>query len=309
MRSTITLGLAALLCALVCAIAHAQRPDLTDDLPLLDQTWSNDSDKFTFAILGDKTSGGEGKWPIYDRAVDAINLLDPDFVITVGDMIPGHMDTRPPWDAEWAEYMAHAKRIASPLFFTVGNHDIANLECYRFWKEDFGRTYYSFDYKSCHFLVLNSEEERIDGLDPAWQKMMDWMRTDLAAASGARHTFLFFHKPMWDDPRFQEDWAQIETALGDRKFTAVAGHEHYHSTSFKNGNTYVIQSATGGGIGLSDVKAWGGFHSFGVVTVDDSETTYAVVVKLINNKADWFLRFLIVDPNGNLKIAGEVPAG
>lgn len=265
------------LLALTCTLAPAQRPALADDLPLIDGDWSNDSDKFSFVILGDKTSGGEGKWPIYDRAVDSINLLNPDFVISVGDMIPGHMDTRGPWDAEWAEYMDHAKRIEAPLFFTVGNHDISNLETYRWWQEDFGRTYYSFDYKGCHFLSFNTEEERIDGRGPAWQKMMDWMRKDLAAAKDARHTFVFFHKPMWDDPRFEDDWAELEVALSDRAFTVVAGHEHYHSTEFRGDDTYVIQSATGGGIDLSAVKKWGAFHSFGFVTVDGNETRYAVV--------------------------------
>jgi hypothetical protein len=34
-----------------------------------------------------------------------------------------------------------------------------------------------------------------------------------------------------------------------------------------------------------------------------------VVVKLINNKADWFLRFVIADPQGNLVLAERVPAG
>ncbi|MBL7649404.1 MAG: metallophosphoesterase [Candidatus Hydrogenedentes bacterium] len=259
------------------ATATAQRPTLSDDLPLIDKPWSNDGEKFSFVILGDKTSGGEGKWPIYDRAVDAINLLKPDFVITVGDMIPGHMETRPQWDAEWGEYMAHAKRIEAPLFLTVGNHDIANLACYEFWREDFGRTYYSFDYKGCHFLIFNTEEERIDGRGPAWRAMMDWVKTDLAAASEARHTYVFFHKPMWDDPRFMGDWAELEGYLGARPFTVVAGHEHYHSTDIRDGNTYVIQSATGGGIQLSDARKWGGFHSFGFVTVDGAESRYAVV--------------------------------
>jgi hypothetical protein len=265
------------LALLATSLAPAQRPDLSEDLPLIDKAWSNDSEKFSFVILGDKTSGGEGKWPIYDRAVDAINLLKPDFVITVGDMIPGHMETRPEWDAEWGEYMEHAKRIEAPLFLTVGNHDIANLACYKFWQEDFGRTYYSFDYKGCHFLIFNTEEERIDGRGPAWRKMMDWVKADLAASVGARQTYIFFHKPMWDDPRFMGDWAEIEAALGKRSFTVVAGHEHYHSTEFRNGNAYVIQSATGGGIQLSDAKVWGGFHSFGFVTVDGAESRYAVV--------------------------------
>ena len=267
-----------LLAVVFCAVSMAERPDLPQDkIPLVDAAWSNDAAKFSFAILGDKTSGGEGKWPIYDRAVDSINLLNPDFAITVGDQIPGHMQERAAWDAEWAEYMAHAARIDAPLFLTVGNHDIANTECYRFWQEDFGKTYYSFDYKGCHFLILNTEEERFDGRGPVWEAMMAWMEADLGAATDARHTFVFFHKPMWDDPRFQGDWARVERALGTRPFTVVAGHEHYLATERRNGNLYVIQNATGAGIGLSDVKAFGCFQGFGFVTVDGADVSYAVV--------------------------------
>jgi Calcineurin-like phosphoesterase len=264
--------------AMLAATAWAQSPVPADTkLPLLDRPWSSDSEKFSFAILGDKTSGGEGKWPIFDRAVDAINQLAPDFVITVGDQIPGHMQDRAAWEAEWAEYLEHAKRLEYPLFLVVGNHDIANIECYRFWQEDFGRTYYSFDYKGCHFLVLNTEEERFDGRGPVWQAMLEFAERDLSADTGSRHTFVFFHKPMWDDPRYDDDWARIERALKGRKYTAVAGHEHYLATERSDDDLRVIQSATGGGIHLSNVKAIGCFHSFGYITVDGDETRYAVV--------------------------------
>ena len=47
------------------------------------------NEKFTFAILGDKTTGGVLNWPIFDRAVDELNLLQPEFVIMVGDRIQG----------------------------------------------------------------------------------------------------------------------------------------------------------------------------------------------------------------------------
>src|SRR5690606_22480611 len=93
----------------------------------------------------------------------------------------------------------------------------------------------------------------------------------------SRHTFLFFHKPMWDDPRFLRDWERLEKALAGHRFTAVAGHEHYQMTERRNGDLYVVQSATGGGIHLSDVKEYGCFHSFGFVTVDGYEVSYALV--------------------------------
>ncbi|MCC6696480.1 MAG: metallophosphoesterase [Candidatus Hydrogenedentes bacterium] len=271
-------AIALLATALCLAHAIAAPPQLPEGkLPYVERPWTNDADKFSFAILGDKTSGGEGKWPIYDHAVNAINLLDPDFVITVGDQIPGHMEERTQWDTEWAEYMEHARRLEVPLFLAPGNHDIANVECYEYWKQDFGRTYYSFDYKGCHFLVLNTEEERFDGRGPVWEAMMTFAEADLASHAQSRHTFLFFHKPMWDDPRFLDDWARLERALGERRYTAVAGHEHYLMTERDGENLRVVQSATGGGIHLSDVKEYGCFHSFGFVTVDGTDTHYAVV--------------------------------
>lgn len=272
------LFLSVFLIAALALPAFAERPALPEGkLPLLDAEWSNDGDKFNFVVLGDKTSGGEGKWPIYDRAVDQINLLRPDFVVSVGDMIPGHMEERGAWDAEWAEYMEHARRFEVPVFFTVGNHDIANAQTHQFWTEDFGPTYYNFEYKGCHFLILNTEEERFDGRGPRWQAMMDFAKTALDRYRDARHTFVFFHKPMWDDPRFTRDWSELESMLGERPFTVVAGHTHYLATDRRDGNLYVIQNATGGGIRLSDVREFGNFHGFGFVTVDGDDVTYAIV--------------------------------
>ena len=123
------------LCLLITAVAvrpMESRADAFAGLPLLGAPPVEKAGKFSFAILGDKTSGGEGKWPIFDRAVDAINLLAPDFVITVGDQIPGHMEERAPWEAEWAEYLEHAGRLRPPLFLIPGNHDIANIACHAF---------------------------------------------------------------------------------------------------------------------------------------------------------------------------------
>ena len=272
------LSLSLVLTLAALAPVHAEVPVMPPGkIPLLDGTWALDSAKFSFAILGDKTSGGEGKWPIYDRAVDGINSLAPDFVITVGDQIDGHMKARALWDEEWAEYFEHARRIDAPLFLIPGNHDISNPECYRYWQEDFGRTYYSFDYKGCHFVVLNTEEERLDGRGPVWQAMMTWAEEDLAAHADSRHTFFFFHKPMWRDARYERDWPRLERAIAGRPCTIVAGHWHDLQAERRENQLYVVQSATGGGLGLCELKEYGCFHSFGYVTVDGDSVTYAVV--------------------------------
>ncbi|MBW7866421.1 MAG: metallophosphoesterase, partial [Candidatus Hydrogenedentes bacterium] len=235
------------------------------------------TEKFTFAILGDKTSGGEGKWPIFDRAVDAINLLAPDFVITTGDHIPGHMEEKAQWTEEWREYREHAARLRPPLWLIPGNHDISNTACHRFWQEDLGDTYYAFTHKGCLFLVLNTEEERFDGRGQIWRAMMDFARETLSNSQEARHSFIFFHKPMWDDPRFSADWAELEGMLGDRPCTVIAGHEHYLSTERRGNKLLVIQNATGGGIHLSNVREYGCFHAFALVTIEGNSAHYAII--------------------------------
>lgn len=231
---------------------------------------------FSFAILGDRTSGGEENWPLFDRVVDAINAKPHDFVITTGDHIPGHMEDRDTWEAQWREYWTHASRLTAPLWLVPGNHDIANTACHEFWREDFGDTYYSFTHKGCLFLVLNTEEERFDGRGPVWQKMLSHAAASLENHCNALHTFIIFHKPMWNDPRFEEDWRQFAALIGDRPCTVIAGHEHYLAAERRDNLLLVIQNATGGGIHLSDASIYGCYHGHAEVSISEAAITYTI---------------------------------
>ena len=73
------------------------------------------NEKFTFAILGDKTNGGEFNWPIFDRAVEEINLLQPDFVIMIGDMIQGVTTDTSFISEMWREFRSHAENLDVPF--------------------------------------------------------------------------------------------------------------------------------------------------------------------------------------------------
>lgn len=279
-RSSRHVGCLLLLVAGLLSLVFAEAvpaAELFAGFPVLGDRSPKGAGGLEFVVLGDKTSGGEDKWPVFDRAVDTINGLKPDFVITVGDHIPGHMQDREKWDAEWQEFRQHAGRITVPCVMIPGNHDIANVECYRFWKECLGPTYFAFDYKDCHFLILNTEEDRIDGRGPVWQAMMAFAEKDLSQHKRSRHTFVFFHKPMWNDPRFEEDWARLSKALEGHRYTVVAGHEHYQEAEYRDGNLLMVQSATGAGVIESPVKTFGGFDSFGYVVKEGEEYKYFVV--------------------------------
>jgi hypothetical protein len=187
------------------------------------------------------------------------------------------MEDRLPWEAQWREYWEHASRLRAPLWLVPGNHDIANTACHGFWQEDLGDTYYSFTHKGCLFLVLNTEEERFDGRGPLWQRMISFAADSLDTHKNALHTFIFFHKPMWADPRFEEDWQQLAALIGDRSCTVIAGHEHYLATERRGNLLLVIQNATGGGMHLSDANIYGCYHGYAEVSVSGRAATYAVV--------------------------------
>ena len=64
----------------------------TDKKPWTAKKFLNDPADFQFAIVSDRTGGPrEG---IFPKAVDKLNELRPEFVITVGDMIQGGRGNR-----------------------------------------------------------------------------------------------------------------------------------------------------------------------------------------------------------------------
>jgi hypothetical protein len=258
--------------------AYAQGvPELMDDTPGIERPWPQDPQKFDFMIVGDKWSGGEGQWPIFDMAIKEINLLRPDFAIMVGDMIPGHMVVKDEWDRQWTEFRSHADRIDVPFLLLPGNHDISSPEMYGFWREDFGRTYYSFNYMGCHFITINTEEDRFDGRGEIWTRMIEFIEADLAANQSARHTFLFMHKPMWRDQRYSDAWESITKALGERRYSAFAGHWHTLEYDDTLPGRHMVVAATGGGLSPSPLKELGRFHHYTKVTVEGDSVYIALI--------------------------------
>src|ERR1043165_8940981 len=79
---------------------HTNRPQGKEliKLPKEDQA-------FGFVIYGDRTSGPPEGVKILEQAVADTNLLDPDLVMTVGDLVQGYNDTTA-WQKQAAEYKA-----------------------------------------------------------------------------------------------------------------------------------------------------------------------------------------------------------
>ena len=118
-------GLAAV--AAVCAVGAVCGAEFAHELkgeakPWTSEKFLDDPQEFHFAIIGDLT-GGERKG-IYAKAVTALNLLRPEFVMSVGDLVAGGGVSRSDLEKQWASFRDRTAKLEMPFFHVVGNHDI-----------------------------------------------------------------------------------------------------------------------------------------------------------------------------------------
>ena len=270
------------LCHTTIAAVTAQTPNFPERMPIVEREFSDDPDKFSFAIIGDKTGGGLDKWPVFDRAIDEINVLKPDFAIMVGDLIQGDTRDLEQLAAEWKEFWQHESDLLVPFLPLPGNHDITNSVMYQYWKDTIGRTYSAFTYKNCLFIMLNTEEWH----DPAhaeWDWEEGWfgeaqtkyVEDELAQHPDVRHTFVLLHRPIWLYEN--SGWERIEEALSDRAYTVFAGHYHNLTLHTRNDRRYFVLSATGGGLTPQEAPEVGAFDHYSIVTVDGENVDVAIV--------------------------------
>lgn len=239
------------------------------------------NEKFTFAILGDKTNGGEFNWPIFDRAVEEINLLQPDFVIMIGDMIQGVTRDTSFINEMWKEFEYHADKLDVPLYLLPGNHDISNEVMYDYWNKKIGLRYYSFVHNNSLFLLLNSEEYKKVQDGQLGRTQLDFIKGQLDANKNVNQTFIFLHRPIWQkrDSRNggYDEWQEINSWIKNREVTVFAGHWHNLVFNEIEGNRHIILSATGGNLSEKPMPEMGYFHHYSIVTVDKDTSVISII--------------------------------
>ncbi len=217
--------------------------------------WTNlkvnaDADSFQFAVVSDRTGGHRPK--IFDLAVQRINLLQPEFVLSVGDLIEGYTTKQEQIDKEWKEFGDMTAKFEMPFFYVPGNHDLTNKELNADWKARFGRKFYHFIYKNVLFFCVNSEDTKASNVTA---EQTEYFAKVLAANKGVRHTLIFTHKPLWTATDLEKNgWAAFEKALEGTKYTVFCGHVHRYQKFTRNGMEYYQLATTGGGSRLRGVE-------------------------------------------------------
>jgi serine/threonine-protein phosphatase CPPED1 len=235
---------------------------------------NNDPDQFQFAIISDRTGGHRAK--VFSRAVAQINLLQPQFVMSVGDLIEGYTIKEDAIKTQWDEFDGYVKRFEMPFFYVPGNHDLTNKTMVAKWGERYGKRYYHFTYKNLLFLCLCSENPP-DGMGTIDQEQQEWVAKTLEANKDVRWTFVFLHKPIWNARDLEKNgWAAVEKSLAGRKYNVFVGHVHRYQVYERNGTQYYQLATTGGGSRMRGVE-YGEFDHFMMVTMKKTEPLLAVV--------------------------------
>jgi hypothetical protein len=214
---------------------------------------NNDPADFQFAIVSDRTGGHRAR--VFSQAVEKLNLMQPEFVLSVGDLIEGGKEDLEKLAAEWQEFDAFISRLRMPFFYLPGNHDISNPVMARFWKERFGRPYYHFVYRKVLFLMVNTEDPPRVSAGQISTEQLDHFKRVLEENGDVRWTIVAMHKPLWTTAEVEKTgWLEFEKALAGRPYTVFAGHIHRYQRFLRNGQRYYQLATTGGGSKLRGTR-------------------------------------------------------
>ena len=239
-----------------CGVDQNLKIDVSKGLnPWTNLELNNNPDNFHFAVVSD--GSGRIRPGVFDMAMDKINLIRPELVMCIGDLIQGYTEDVNKINAQWDELDVMVNKLDMPFFYTPGNHDITNETMLSVWQKRLGKTYYHFVYRDVLFLCLNSEDppqkHKADNLS---NEQLEYFREVLAKYPNVRWTFLFFHKPMWARDK-SSGWDVMEQMLADRDYTVFVGHEHAFYKYVRRGRNYYVLSVTGGGYKTEDKKTRG----------------------------------------------------
>lgn len=152
-------------------------------------------DGFSFAFLTDIHLQPEKNAVAgFRQAIDTVNKLNPDFVITGGDLVMDALDqTYGRVDSLYTLYKEVSSELNMPVYNSVGNHEVygwhraeEGIESNpdfgkKMFEKKMGDRFYSFDHKDWHFIILDAIYRSEEGhyIGKIDQEQMEWLVEDL----------------------------------------------------------------------------------------------------------------------------------
>lgn len=207
------------------------------------------------AILPDRTTGRDWGLPYLEAAIEDLNIVRPDAVFTVGDMVQGYTRDRARWEREVGEYLSRVGRLVPAFYPTPGNHDVisgtrspADRTFADLYRERFGPVHYSVELDLATVIILFSDEGLGDGKIVLGDEQLAWLSGALDAAKARdKPIFLLMHRPLWRSASVR--WPERVQPLLERAGAdaVIAGHFHaLQRDPDVNGVQYHIVGTCGG---------------------------------------------------------------
>jgi Icc-related predicted phosphoesterase len=214
---------------------------------------------FKLALIGDSRSGPDVFAQIEQKVVAAgvdFQLFSGDFV----DIAPNQSQWEQWFEGTNGAFATQDALATRPLMPVNGNHDVLSI----YYVGQFalpqdvspgelaqGEQWYSFDYANAHFMMLDTEANKLDA-------QADWMREDVKKIDRQKTPWLIavFHKaPYTCGSKHQSDsvapratWQPVFDEL--KVDLVLTGHVHNYQRSvpirgFKPGTTEGVEAASG----------------------------------------------------------------
>jgi len=170
-----------------------------------------DKDSFSIAFMADiHIQPEENAVAGFTQALDSVNKLNPDFILTGGDLIMDALgQSYGRADSLYNLYMEVIKKSNEQVYNTMGNHEIYGI--YKrssadptnpeygelMFEKRLGKSYYAFEHKGWKFIIINSIEDTKKGkyvgkVDTA---QISWIKSELKNTNPITPIVLSTHIP------------------------------------------------------------------------------------------------------------------
>lgn len=195
---------------------------------------------------------------LYEKTVEAVNRLHPDFVVITGDLVNNRKDK-----AQVAEFKRITSKIDKDIqvWYSPGNHDIGmppTEDAIESFIADYGHDRFSFSHKNSLFIGLNSCVIK-SNTPELEQSQFEWLKNKISKGKKAIQIIFFTHYPFFinssNEPETYSN-VPVETRdrylflLKDKNVKAVfSGHLHKNVSTKYGDIEFTVTSSSGKPLG------------------------------------------------------------